>query len=569
MNSPAVDEVERLIELATARLGSAPLEALAFAEQAHAGLGAQTPAASVARAWWVRGLVRHYAGQHVAGLGDLRHALEQVPPDAAALRSSVLRGLAIGCQLMGRLDAALAWATQSLEAARNDGDPTLVADAMLSVGVVYSQSGDAESGLQHYDAVLALFEVHGDTVRCIRVLNNMGINCKNLNRLDESAAHFERALALAGGDDNDGDAGIRATLAVNLGETLWRLGRHADARRTLQAAVTQLQASGLRDAEANARTTLGRVSLDLGDGELAQTEFERSLKILEATGSRNHLAATHRGLVEAHKASGRFEAALRHHEAFHAAERAQFNQESDARLRTLRVQLELSEAQHQAELHRLQHAAVAKTHAELKQLHADLQAADLEKTRLLGRLNEQSRTDALTGLANRRRLDERLSEEFARARRHGHPLTVAMGDLDFFKRINDRLGHAIGDAVLRRVGAILRERCRSTDLVARYGGEEFCIVFLETDAALAATACEALREAIATHDWRGVHPALSGAMSVTLSIGLSDDMRLANHEQLLADADTHLYEAKHAGKNRVEWRGANSANSAASTGRLA
>ena len=569
MNSPAVDEIERLIELATARLGSAPLEALAFAEQAHAGLGAQTPAASAARAWWVRGLARHYAGQHMAGLGDLRHALEQVPPDAAALRSRVLRGLAIGCQLMGRLDAALAWATQSLEAARNDGDPTLVADAMLSVGVVYSQSGDAESGLRHYRAVLALFEVHADTVRCIRVLNNMGINCKNLGRLDESAAYFERALALADGGDNDSDAGIRATLAVNLGETLWRLGRHADARRTLQAAVTQLQASGLRDAEANARTTLGRVSLDLGDGELAQTEFERSLKILEATGSRNHLAATHQGLAQAHKASGRFEAALRHHEAFHAAERAQFNQESDARLRTLRVQLELSEAQHQAELHRLQHAAVAKTHTELKQLHADLQAADLEKTRLLGRLNEQSRTDALTGLANRRRLDERLSEEFARARRHGHPLTVAMGDLDFFKRINDRLGHAIGDEVLRRVGAILRERCRSTDLVARYGGEEFCIVFLETDAALAATACEALREAIATHDWRGVHSALAGAMSVTLSIGLSDDMRLANHEQLLADADTHLYEAKHAGKNRVEWRGANSANSAASTGRLA
>ena len=563
MTTPAVDEIERLIELATARMASAPLEALAFAEQAHERLDAQTPAASVARAWWVRGLARHHAGQHVAGLGDLRQALELVPPDAAALRSRVLRGLAIGCQLMGRLDAALAWAIQSLEAARGDGDPTLVADSMLSVGVVYSQSGDAQSGLQHYREVLTLFESRGDSVRCIRVLNNMGINCKNLNRLDESAAYFERALALADGGDNDGDVGIRATLAVNLGETLWRLGRHADARRTLQAAVTQLQASGLRDAEANARITLGRVSLDLGDGELAQAEFEQSLQLLQATGSRNHLAPTHLGLADVHKAAGRFEAALRHHEAFHAAERAQFNEQSDARLRTLRVQLELADAQHQAELHRLQHEAVTKTHGELQQLHVDLQAADLEKTRLLGRLNEQSRTDALTGLANRRRLDERLSEEFARARRHGHPLTVAMGDLDFLKRINDRLGHATGDAVLRRVGAILRERCRSTDLVARYGGEEFCIVFLETDAALAAAACEALREAIATHDWPAVHPALAGAMSVTLSIGLSDDLRLANHEQLLADADTHLYEAKHAGKNRVEWRGARS--TAAST----
>ena len=108
---------------------------------------------------------------------------------------------------------------------------------MLSVGVVYSQSGDAQSGLQHYREVLTLFESRGDSVRCIRVLNNMGIDCKNLGRLDESAAYFEWALALADGGDNDGDVGIRATLAVNLGETLWRPGRHADARRTLQAAA--------------------------------------------------------------------------------------------------------------------------------------------------------------------------------------------------------------------------------------------------------------------------------------------------------------------------------------------
>ena len=558
MNTSAVDEIERLIEQAVACTGSAPLEALAFAKQAHSRLDAQTPAASVARAWWARGLARHHAGQHVDGLSDLQHALKQVPADAPALRSRVLRGLAIGCQLMGRLDAALAWATQSLDAARSDGDPTLVADAMLSVGVVYSQSGDAESGLQHYREVLALFEPRGDTLRCLRVLNNMGINCKNLNRLDESAAHYARAMALA---DELGSSGLRATLAINLGETQWRLGRHAEARLTLQAALSHLQVSGQPDAQANARSTLGRVLLDLGECDAAQAEFERALQLLAATGSRNHLAPAHLGLAELHKAAGRFETALRHHEAFHAAERAQFNEQSDARLRTLRVQLELADAQHQTELHRLQHEAVAKTHAELKQLHADLQAADIEKTRLLGRLNEQSRTDALTGLANRRRLDERLSEEFARARRHGHPLAVAMCDLDFFKRINDRLGHATGDAVLRRVAAILRERCRSTDLVARYGGEEFCIVFLDTDAALAATVCEALREAIAADDWRAVHPALSGAMTVTLSMGLSDDLRLANHEQLLADADTHLYEAKHAGKNRVEWRGSGRAAS--------
>ena len=128
---------------------------------------------------------------------------------------------------------------------------------------------------------------------------------------------------------------------------------------------------------------------------------------------------------------------------------------------------------------------------------------------------------------------------------------MALCDLDFFKRINDRFGHATGDEVLRRVGAILRERCRSTDLVARYGGEEFCLAFIETDAAAASRLCEELRAAVAAHDWRSVHPALA----VTLSIGIADDPQLATHEQLLAAADRHLYRAKHEGKDRVCWHG--------------
>ncbi len=558
MNTPGTDELERLIEQAVAHFSSAPTDALAFAELAHAGLGPDTPAALQARAWWARGLARHYLGQHVAGLGDLTHALGRVPPGDLALRSRVLRGLCIGCQLMGSLDAALTWATEALDVARCHGDPTLVADAQLSVGVVCSQCGDAEGGLLHYRTVLGFFESSGDAVRCIRVLNNMGINCKNLARLDESAAHFERAQALA---RNVGDAGMCATLGTNLGETLWRLGRHAEARFTLDTAIAQLQLGGNPDPEANARNTLGRLLIDIGEPAAAQAELERSLQLSDATGSRVHTAIAHASLAELHKAAGRFEAALHHREAHHSAEQARFSEESAAKLRAIRVQLELAEAQHSAELHRLQHAAIAATHEELQRLHNDLLAADVEKTRLLGRLNELSRTDALTGLANRRQLDERLSEEFARARRHGHPLTVAMCDLDFFKRVNDRLGHTTGDEVLRRVGQILRERCRGTDLVARYGGEEFCIVFLQADASLAASACETLRTAIADHAWAEVHPTLS----VTVSIGLSDNVQLADHERLLADADRHLYDAKHSGKNQVQWHGARSLGSRGQT----
>lgn len=543
--------VEALIDRAGELFMAAPLEALALSEQALALLppladgAVSVPHALVRRA---RGIALHYAGRHVDGLAELNRALAATPADDLALQSRVLRALSMGCELLGALDDALAWAKRALEAARGQGEPRYVADALLSLGVAHSRGGDPEAGLEQFRQVLALFEARGEVGGCVSVLNNMGINCKNLGRHDEAIAHFERGLALAAAD---GDAAASAVLRSNLGEPLLALGRLDDAERALDAAIAALAACGYREAEINARVTHGRVLLALGRDAAAQAQLEQALEGAEATGGRNYAARAHQTLAALHKAAGRFEAALRHHEAFHAAERAQFNADSDRTIAALRVQLEVADARHEAEVHRLRHVEIAQAHDELKALHAALLAADTEKSALLEQLAEQSRTDALTGLANRRWLDERLADEVQRARRHGKPLAVAMCDLDFFKRINDRFGHAIGDEVLRRVAAILRERCRATDLIARYGGEEFCIAFLEADAAHAARSCEALRAAVAAHDWSAVQPGLA----VTLSIGVSDRHDPPDAHALLADADMHLYRAKRDGKNRVRWDG--------------
>ncbi len=162
-------------------------------------------------------------------------------------------------------------------------------------------------------------------------------------------------------------------------------------------------------------------------------------------------------------------------------------------------------------------------------------------------LAELATRDALTGLHNRRYLDEKLAEEFARARRYRHPLTVAICDIDDFKRINDRFSHALGDQTLRRLARLIRGELRENDVVARYGGEEFVILFPETSKGEAAKACQKLCEAVAAFDWGALQPGLG----VTLSIGLADDLSLVDHEKLLHLADTRLYEAKFGGKNRV------------------
>jgi diguanylate cyclase (GGDEF)-like protein len=159
-------------------------------------------------------------------------------------------------------------------------------------------------------------------------------------------------------------------------------------------------------------------------------------------------------------------------------------------------------------------------------------------------LYDQARRDALTGLANRRVLKERLGPLMESARRHGHPITIASMDLDNFKQINDTLGHARGDEVLKQVVAILQEITRQNDLLVRMGGDEFLLVLSDTmlDAArvLAKRLCRAMKEL-------GVN---TGTM-LGISIGLSQWEPGISMEEWLQRADENLYKAKAAGKNLV------------------
>jgi diguanylate cyclase (GGDEF)-like protein len=164
-------------------------------------------------------------------------------------------------------------------------------------------------------------------------------------------------------------------------------------------------------------------------------------------------------------------------------------------------------------------------------------------------LRAEAIRDALTGLFNRRYLDATLGRELQRATRHHAPIGVAMLDLDFFKRINDTLGHETGDVVLREVGALLRERSRGEDVAARYGGEELVLVLPGATLADTFRRAESIREGMATLP---VQSQLAPVGSVTVSIGVAayPDSG-AEAETLLRAADKALYQAKANGRNRV------------------
>lgn len=168
-----------------------------------------------------------------------------------------------------------------------------------------------------------------------------------------------------------------------------------------------------------------------------------------------------------------------------------------------------------------------------------------EEKKLEEKLRRLSTTDGLTGLINRRRMDELLVEEFSRSRRYGTYLGVLLFDVDHFKKFNDTHGHDQGDRVLQSVARVTREAFREVDYCCRYGGEEFCVIMPNTGIPGAELAAERLRKSVEDMEVDG--------LKVTISIGVTVYPYVLREkpDELIKAADDALYQAKHAGRNRV------------------
>lgn len=195
--------------------------------------------------------------------------------------------------------------------------------------------------------------------------------------------------------------------------------------------------------------------------------------------------------------------------------------------------------------------------ARLRQHNLELQALVEERTQALAQANERlqvlSHTDALTGLANRRRFDEALEQEWARALRAQTPLALILLDVDVFKHFNDHYGHLAGDACLQALALALAQTggCREGDVVARFGGEEFVVLLPSTGPSAAEEVAHRIRQAIAAlalpHEG-----APWGIVTVSFGVASLVPRREQAPAELVRRADRALYRAKQSGRNRIE-----------------
>jgi diguanylate cyclase len=163
------------------------------------------------------------------------------------------------------------------------------------------------------------------------------------------------------------------------------------------------------------------------------------------------------------------------------------------------------------------------------------------------RIEELAQLDELTGVLNRRHIMKCLNEEIARAQRGNIPCSVAIIDLDYFKRINDQFGHPAGDEALRTFAISIFANIRTIDKFGRYGGEEFLLIFPDTAKEQAVRTLDRLRSIVSEMDWT----AISANLNLTMSAGICSVRQADSADDVLARADIALYRAKDAGRNRV------------------
>ncbi|MET8147572.1 diguanylate cyclase [Actinoplanes sp. NPDC049668] len=292
-------------------------------------------------------------------------------------------------------------------------------------------------------------------------------------------------------------------------------GDYLSAEQTLREAVRRHATGGYEDADALAEymLSLARAQRFLRATDRAQVSLDASRALCVERGLGDVLVRVHQEQSELHAARGEFAEAFAVHKDFFAAHNALHSSQREAQARTRQAMFETTEARQEA-----------------------------------ARFREQARRDPLTGLRNRRYLDEQLPDLIEA----GIPLTVAIVDLDHFKRINDQLSHDVGDQVLVLVAKLLETELAAVcadGFVARMGGEEFLAVLPGLGAADATGQLDGVRRAVSGYDWAE----LTQGLPVTVSIGVADigDVLIPSQANLLSSADRNLYVAKHAGRDQV------------------
>lgn len=461
---------------------------------------------------------------------------------------------------LGNFRAALADLLRAYPLTPEHGPRTIRADISTSLGNVYAAIEDDEHAEQFYKEAIDYSVANETWVRASIAEYSLATVYRRQGEWARSAEYFERSLRHSElSDDTQGEAYAEFGLA-QVAEKLEDFDR---AERMYLASLPVFVEAGDVLPQANIARGLARIALHRKHYELALEHIARSL---ELAGTIEEFDLTYRLLelrAEVEYAMGDVKAAYLSQKKSGEVKQSWLEARNNESLSEMRVRFDTErQAQQNALLTKENQLNAAKL-AEQRQTTRLYVVSVVALLLVLGflvflahrskqvrkRLAAQALTDELTGVANRRHAMAVLAAEVERARRYRTPLTIAMFDLDHFKQINDRFGHAAGDEVLQAFARWLHDSLRKTDCFGRIGGEEFLAVLPHTALEEARAVMERMRHGVLALSC----PKLEGQLQPSVSIGLAT---LAEGDEsieaLVKRADDAVYRAKEAGRNRVE-----------------
>lgn len=446
---------------------------------------------------------------------------------------------------LGYYDQALNYYLKSLIINENLQNYEGQINSLISIGRIYECQEDYEHGITYYERALTEAEKHNSRDYIAEIFCKIGLAYESLKLFEKALDYHEKSLSLRiKADDRLGEA-----VSLNyIGKIHENLDNYLRALTFYFKSWQLFENQQDRLGEAKTLLGIGNMFIKRTEGYKAPKYLYKVLKIAEELSAKDLIYKAYHALSLSYKQMSNFEKALLNHERFHESEKIFLNEQAKEKTKSLVIQFEVDKTQKEAEIYQLKNVELANAYDELKKVNDSLEQANKEKSDLVKELDKLARKDPLTSLFNRRHFDQKFVEEIGRANRYKHPLTFAITDIDFFKRINDNFSHQVGDEVLVNIAAIFRSSIRQTDIVARYGGEEFVLLFPETDVKNSALACEKIRKTIETYDWNSI----SEGLKVTVSFGVSQ-MRTENDttDDIIKEADQNLYKAKNNGRNQV------------------
>jgi two-component system cell cycle response regulator len=419
------------------------------------------------------------------------------------------RLLAIFFRRVGDAATALTHALQCVEYTTEDVAPRLRAGHYLTLALVLDLNGSHVDAAERFRTALRLV-ADDDPQMSLSVLNNMAFTA--YERGEKSAA--VDLVAQMRAIEQRHNIVLDGLYLDTIARVEILLERYADAEETLRPVLEEQTGPLVTEGDTLAvcLVTVAEALLMRGLLDRAQDVLDHARRVCDERGLAAIGADVRLQQAQLYAQAGRYREAYEEHRRYHVDTDALRCAKRDARARALQATLETEEALRDREHYR-----------------------------------QLAFRDALTGLHNRRYFEDQLPPILSSAAARDAPTSVAIIDLDFFKRINDTLSHEVGDQVLQQLARLVTATVGPVGIVARLGGDEFVVVLPEMPAAVVLDSCEAMRSSVSSFLWA----ALTGALPVTVSIGVATTYGTTTPSALLREADRNLYIAKRRGRDCV------------------